>query len=322
MNRKLMAPDQPKTKPESKQGLHFDGWRGLLEDCLRRPRKKSVHGLRVATLRLGAEVEQWLESHPTELALRTAKRWRNQAVKLRHALGDVREIDVHLAKLEGLRNSLVPQDHYQPRSSRQSLRRIEALGRALKQDRRAAAKEFSATLAARHERLLRASRAMESAIRNEEFAEQKRESHNLLTVVARLASDFSSLGTDSLHDFRKRVKKLRYQADLLASADPSLAAIAGVFKRMQDAIGEWHDWEALAKLAHRRFGKRSDDGGLEELLKTMTDTSLEKALTFCARELAHLQRNLPHSRPSGPSIEKIPVRRAQPVPASSFRHSA
>ena len=322
MNPRLKALVSPQTKSEPREGLRFEAWRGLLDDCLRRPRKKAVHGLRVATLRLNAEVEQCLESHTSDPASHAAKRWRNQAVKLRHALGNVREIDVHLAKLEGLRNSLAPEDDYQPRSSRQSLRCIAALQRSLKHDRREAAKEFTAAIGARHDRLLRASRMIESHISQEELVENKRKDPDLLRMVARLASDFPKLDTESLHDFRKRVKNLRYQADLLAPSDPKLAALAAVLKRMQDAIGEWHDWEDLAKLARRKFGRHSDRGGLDELLRTMTDTSLEKALSFCARELAHLHRALPHGEPSGQPIKRISVRRAEPASSSPVSRSA
>jgi CHAD domain-containing protein len=316
MNQKLKLLHQTGTEREPREVLHFGAWRGQLEDCLRKPKKKSVHGLRVATLRLGAEVEQRLESQKPVPTSHAAKRWQNQAKKLRHALGGVREIDVHLAKLDGLRETLAPTNDYMPRSSRQSERRIAALERTLKQDRRAAAKALSATIEARFDRLLGASRALEAELRSQSPVEKMPEAHSILSMVGKLASDFPSLDTNSLHDFRKRVKKVRYQADLLASSDPALAALAGVLKRMQDAIGEWHDWQALAKLARKLVG-HSDSGGLQEMLATMADTSLEKALSFCARELAHFQRA--SSGASGAAIAKIPIRRVEASSAPSAR---
>jgi CHAD domain-containing protein len=318
MNHKLKAVDRPKTTPVREETSHFEVWRGLLDDCLRKPKKKCVHALRVATLRLEAEVEQGLQSHKAhDLAVHAAKRWRNQAVKLRRALSDVREIDVHLARLAVLCTSLATHGDYQPRSSRQSLHRIGTLQSWLKQERRTAAKQLSAAMDARRERLLRVSREIESHFPGRDSSDKKRGAQTVLGMMDQLASDFPRLTTDSLHDFRKRVKKVRYQADLLASAEPAIASLAGVLKRMQDAIGEWHDWQDLAKLALRRFGKHSDDGGLQELLATQTDESLEKALSFCARELARFQHASREDGPSRASIDKMPVRRAEPPSAPS-----
>ena len=66
------------------------------------------------------------------------------------------------------------------------------------------------------------------------------------------------LDAGNLHDFRKGAKKARYMAE--ADGDEEHAGMVGkALKKLQDEIGDWHDWMVLAEEAERALG----DHGLE-----------------------------------------------------------
>jgi CHAD domain-containing protein len=54
------------------------------------------------------------------------------------------------------------------------------------------------------------------------------------------------LTRSNLHEYRKKVKELRY---VLQMADNSHGDFVSSLGEVKDAIGEWHDWEELAQIA-------------------------------------------------------------------------
>jgi CHAD domain-containing protein len=72
-----------------------------------------------------------------------------------------------------------------------------------------------------------------------------------MDFFARAAYAMPRLDTQNLHDFRKAAKKARYIAEA-GSADQS--SVAKALKRVQDAIGEWHDWLCLQQDAREALG--------------------------------------------------------------------
>jgi CHAD domain-containing protein len=79
-----------------------------------------------------------------------------------------------------------------------------------------------------------------------------------LEAFARLAAHMQQLDAGNLHDFRKGAKKARYMAE--ADGDEEHAGMVGkALKKLQDEIGDWHDWMVLAEEAERALG----DHGLE-----------------------------------------------------------
>ena len=76
--------------------------------------------------------------------------------------------------------------------------------------------------------------------------------------LSQLATEFSSrqaLKPARLHELRIRLKLLRYQAKL-APESAERKTLTERLKSVQDAIGEWHDWELLAGSAEKQFGDR------------------------------------------------------------------
>ena len=66
------------------------------------------------------------------------------------------------------------------------------------------------------------------------------------------------LDAENLHDFRKATKKARYVAESAAEKEP-YSSVAKALKRVQDAIGDWHDWQCLCEEAETALGKDAPD---------------------------------------------------------------
>lgn len=302
----------------------FQNWRNLLSDCTNKPVKGCVHALRVATLRLVAEVDHWLRGRESEYSSNNAaKRWNKQAAKLRRALSKVRETDVHLAQLKDLRRLFVEPAGYRPRSSQLYLRQIGQLHRALSRKRRSAAKRFSVKIAARHDRLHRASQEVEAHLLALHTARPDTSAPSVLDMFNQAASEFPKLDAQNLHKFRKRIKNIRYLAEHVAGADLQTKKLAAALKQMQATAGQWHDWHVLAKVAARTLRSQSKSGRLTELIQTLTKESLDMAIDLCAHRIAEFACDgARKDRAVGVPREKMPVRSVLPRPGSGEKHIA
>jgi CHAD domain-containing protein len=275
-------------------------------------------------LRLQAELEYGVRVEgPDSPVARVARRWTKQAEKLRRALSGVRETDVYLQKLAGLRVSVAAPGDRQPHSNRECLRQADELERKLKQLRRASEKRLMTEIESRRGRLDRSSKEMETAFDPLRAPTQAGGARPLLEQFAGLAAEFQELNADSLHEFRKGIKKVRYLAEYLAPADPLAGRLAAGLRRMQSAIGEWHDWQAMGKAAKRALKGHPYENSLAELLETLAGESLEKALDLCRRATDRLLKQADRSgAASEPVLEKIPVRSAGGVVAADERKYA
>lgn len=300
MNRRP-TPPRPEiaAEPASYMQRRLGDWRRLLGECARKPTRKRVHLLRVATLRLQSQYRSlfWPQfqvfgaDHP---AARAAKRWNKQVKQLRGALGDVRVFDVHFASLAKVRGLLTTSSGYQPRSSRASLRRIDAIEKRFKRRRRTAAIDLVEMLKARYQRIDAAASELASALGAHQLPVAAWSSPRLLERFAEAVAAFPALNVDTLHDFRKEIKNVRYLAELIGPSDEA-RTVAAVAKEIQGAIGAWHDWDQLARETARK-GRRAHQEGLTDLLETLAEESLEKALHLCSACIARL---LPDASPSG-----------------------
>jgi len=298
-------------------------WRELLDECLGKPTRGRVHALRVATLRLLADIPHWLQGHePEQKSARAGQRWSKQAEKLRKALQPVRTVDVDLAKLLALRAQLVGHGANPVRANRRCLRQLDKLARRFRQMRRSSEKDLIAELEDRRPRLRRTSLALERALAPLRLSAETATAETIRALLAALAAEFPELNEGNLHEYRMRVKAVRYQADLAARSDPGVARQAAAMGRMQVAAGEWHDLRMLARKASRELGKGSARGGLVELLEELAAESLQKALALCRRTTAQLLKaEAQKATQPRPAVLKFPPRRAEPeaAPAKKVR---
>jgi CHAD domain-containing protein len=89
-----------------------------------------------------------------------------------------------------------------------------------------------------------------------------------LESFARLVHEMQQLDEGNLHDFRKGAKKARYIAES-AAEDAHAIAIGKALKKLQDEIGDWHDWLVLGDEARAALG--NDQNELISLIDTERD---------------------------------------------------
>ena len=289
------------------QSLHdrLAAWRDLVERCGRKPSRKRVHALRVVTLRIQAEVEHELSdlphaSHEAQAMMRFGK----LADKLRDALGAVRELDVWIGKLKRLPGSLNVDAEYVPRSTRATIRQLERLETRLGKKRERAAAKLVAEIEKRQDDLLEASRDLEKSMGDRVDTDED-PAPRLLQEFSAIAAEFPAFDEGNLHEFRKRIKKIRYVAEI-HQADSRCERIASQMKKAQGSIGEWHDWQVLARTAGR--GKHTKANEAAELLNSLTEEAYEAAIAEC-RRVMHRMAALEQEQNLGVNeLRKAPVR--------------
>jgi CHAD domain-containing protein len=298
-------------------------WLQLLERCGRKPTRKRVHSLRVVTLRIQAELEHWLSAHRQDVhGVHAVTRWGKHAEKLREALSPVREADVWMGKLAELRQSLMGTATYVPRSTRDCLKQIDHLEARLKRERRAGEKKLQDEIANRRGRMEKFSRHIESSIENTD-AEATGGSKQIVAQFAAVAAAFPTLESENLHEFRKSIKTVRYLAEIFATSDAEAGRQAALLKKMQSAIGEWHDWQELATKERDAHGRRSKHAELAEILETLTKESFDKAIDVCHRTTERLLQELfPGANSTRPAVGKFPARDVAPVDLADDRRFA
>ncbi|HZD49079.1 MAG TPA: CHAD domain-containing protein [Silvibacterium sp.] len=99
--------------------------------------------------------------------------------------------------------------------------------------------------------------AFEEAMQHASSSRRKTRSAAVVALesFARLSTQMERLDSGNLHDFRKGAKKARYMAES-GGDDPRAGAVGKALKRLQDEIGDWHDWLVLAEEAHQALGER------------------------------------------------------------------
>ena len=267
-------------------GKRLTEWRALLDHCRQKLRRRSVHALRVLTLRIQAELELHLgEISKTSRQTEAISYFGRQAKKLRRALGPVREFDVWIGKLQRLRESMDDGPTYVPRSTKECARQIQRLENRLKEKHREASKNLVAEIEKHQNHFLAAAEGIDAATIKGTSVSKSVAAEQILERFVAVTSGFAKLDAKNLHEFRKRIKTVRYLAEVSAEVDSRCKRIAVKMQKMQSAIGDWHDWQALAREVSRRHGGNS---AVAELLDALESESLEAALSTCHRIRASL----------------------------------
>lgn len=200
-----------------------------------KPLAKNVHQFRTATRRLEAVLEEFVPVHG-----RNRRKLLKDLSQMRRRAGRVRDLDVHMAALRNLR---VPQDASRKRQvlrvmSEKRVGREKKLQRALRPD----------NLAKLQKRLKR-------AVRNWQRIAQKPDPALVAsTMLRQLVSTPGPLTEKLLHHYRINGKHVRYVAEL-AQGNSQADAIVAKLQRMQDSLGEWHDWLTLTVAARKIIGE-------------------------------------------------------------------
>lgn len=313
-NGKVKSPVEPDWQRQ------FEEWRELLSECGEKPTRKRVHSLRVATLRLKAEVDFWLLNQDAEtLEGDAAKIWKKHAAKLRKALSPVRDTDIQLVMLSQMRAAITTAGEKPPLTP-EWLNEVEKLEDELRKQRASAQKELLAEIEERHARLERSSQKLQGYLAEPTPWAASDRIRVMRGLIAGLAAELPALNADNLHEFRKHAKTARYLADVSVKSDTYAARQAALLKEMQNAAGQWHDLQTLASKAQHALGT---DNALVKVLEEQAEESLRNALEMCPRVMAQL---LDQSARNGVSKEatppKKPVQRVEAIALKGDRRSA
>ena len=196
-------------------------------------RAEAVHGFRTAARRLQTLLEQLVADNH-----RKHKKLLKTLNRIRKSAGKVRDVDV---QLEALRSLKVPQEP----------RRKTQLVHALIELRAQHEKKLYKLL--KKQDILDLRRRLRRAGGSVIF-----DSNRDPLLVARQMFDSLTIphGTvdeETLHRYRLTVKRARYAAEFAPKSAESTRFLAEL-KRLQDALGSWHDWLTLTHTAMERLG--------------------------------------------------------------------
>lgn len=222
----------------------------------KKPEPENVHKFRTYSRRVEAVLN--------EVAL---KRHRNDdkllqlLARLRKKAGRVRDLDVQISCL---RNLKVPQANGHK----------SQLMNALLDERRLREKKlvkaFDAKTAEEIGKRLKRSAHEISIPHNSEPLAQT------LSKLAQLGRGNGQLSEKTLHQYRIIGKRARYVAEL-DSDDPQAKQVVEQLKRMQDVIGDWHDWLKLTEKAERLLGDVRQSA-LVAMLRNVTQAKFRQSV--------------------------------------------
>jgi CHAD domain-containing protein len=279
----------------------LESWRKLLAQCARKPSRRSVHALRSLTLRLQVGLEYSMRKRAANsAAARAFKQWCKDGKKLRKALEPVRDADVHLARLKSLSKTNKGASEGKKKLSPRCTREISKLEDRLRRRRKTGINKLMAAIDARGKRLNRSSKELEAALVPHMPKRGHSTAPEALRIFTKLAGELPNLDAGNLHEYRKRLKQARYLAEISAAADPLAKRLAAAFRRINNAAGEWHDWQELARKANRFLPGHGNKDGLIPVLEALEEKALHRALVQCRRTAARFLKNVGDVRPLPP----------------------
>jgi CHAD domain-containing protein len=260
----------------------------LLGQNATRPHPEAVHDLRTITRR----VEALLDALTTEPG-RNQRKLLRRLKRLRRRAGRVRDIDVQILALRTLK---IGRDsgrkaqlarHLNDRRARRERKLKKALDPSTVRDLRSRLSRCERALlapppASKPAAVSAASEAPAQPAQREEVQPVSL----ALKMFATVAKQQGAFTETTLHRFRNRCKRVRYVAEM-AGDDPEAKRVVSQIKRMQDAIGDWHDWLTLTQTAQKLFAEPVD-GPLLAALSNVTRAKFMEA----TRHASDLKRSL------------------------------
>jgi CHAD domain-containing protein len=234
-----------------------DAFNGAVAQCVEDADSDAVHRVRTGSRRLQAMLEAMLRENATFALDHPARPWLRQLKQIRRAAGPVRDLDVHRKLLEDLvGKGAAPDSDTNPLH-----KQAEMLDDWLKCERKHLARGMQKEIRKRQRGLAERQTAVLNAIGSvplESVRTGRSTDAVALEDFVRAVDAMPLLDAENLHDFRKATKKARYVAESAAEKGP-YSSVAKALKRVQDAIGEWHDWQGLLEEAGTALGKDAPD---------------------------------------------------------------
>jgi len=258
------------------------------------PNPESVHKLRTGTRRVETVLEE-LVPQPDKNTRKLLK----SLTRLRKKAGKVRDLDVQSTLLRNLKIARGAREKSQ-------LLRTLASERVKREKKLAEALDKNAVHDLRN-RLRRARKEMEIP----DGVEPLRVAMNEFSALGR---ERSPITQKLLHQYRITGKRARYVIEI-AQKSPEAAEAIRQLEKMQDMVGDWHDWLTLTERAESLFGGVKDSS-LVAAMRNLTRAKFREGVDAVMRTRVAL---------SGEKLEpgiaktaqKLPVRVAQAAPAAA-----
>lgn len=193
----------------------------------------NVHNFRTTTRRLQTVLNEVVPERD-----RNQRKLLKMLDQIRKRAGKVRDLDVQLAALRTLK---VPQEPRRKTQLMQTL--VELRAKHENKLRKMLTKEAIREV---RKRLRRAAKEVELQTSCDPLSVARK-------ILAQPERAPGPLTEDLLHQYRIAVKRARYVAEL-APTTAETALLIAQLKRLQDALGHWHDWMILTRSAAERFG--------------------------------------------------------------------
>jgi CHAD domain-containing protein len=231
-----------------------------LQSLSRDSAPKDVHKLRTASRRVAA-IAGVIEAADGKKSRRLVK----SIEPIRKAAGGVRDMDALLGSARKLARYSDGESLTHLIAHLETARQQHAveLQHALHHRRKAVLedlKEYSRFVAsvAKH--------AQSSSRSGAQASQAQEEIHSSAMNVVRELGDWRPLDAGNLHEFRLKVKQLRYTLQLDAQADPILVEALG---EVQRRVGDWHDWHQLEEIAREVLIYDKDRALLDRICETV-----------------------------------------------------
>jgi CHAD domain-containing protein len=252
-----------------------------------KPRAENVHRFRTGTRRLQILLGE-LSAKPT----RGQKKLLKLLGRIRKRAGKVRDLDVQLAALRSLK---VPGE---PRRKTQLVNHlIELRGRQEKKLRKAVDDDNVRDI---QKRLKRASKNFNPEASVDPLAVAK-------GMLEKIDHGDAPITEALLHQYRILSKRARYAAEFAEQSPEAEQFIAGL-KRIQDALGDWHDWLTLTQTAVERLGEVRQSSLASEL-HNVTGAKFRHAVAVLSQMRGTRGPAKPAAAAQGPSHTAAPKSR-------------
>ena len=258
--------------------------RSNLEKCATNPDVDPVHDVRTGTRRVQAMVEAMMRERNDDDAFKEpAEKWLQMLKRMRRAAAPVRDLDVHRKLLHklvkyGSKNEgaglaapasdaavvgpspdvvEAPSTALPVSSVAHQAEHLDAWLHHARQHNAAGLKKRAAKQLAKFDE---EAGALETAVQQGRRTRRHPRSAAVVALesFARLVHEMQQLDEGNLHDFRKGAKKARYIAES-AAEDAHAIAVGKALKKLQDEIGDWHDWLVLGDEARAALGDEKND---------------------------------------------------------------
>lgn len=216
-----------------------------------RPAPERVHHFRTTARRIEALL-QVVRPEPDKATQKFLK----QMARIRRRCGRVRDVDVQVAALRKLKigREATTKAQLMDTLDRKHERRCERL---LEELDTATVRRFQKSAARVCTSLFEPPPAPKDAEEGEAAAPAPPPMDAIqpvplaLRMFSHLARTHRALTEETLHQYRLQGKYVRYVAEMAGEEDAQAVEIVAEMKRMQDAVGEWHDWLELMQTAER-----------------------------------------------------------------------